>query len=232
MTGTGADGNGSTGNKAGAGTPADAAASTSAASRTTVPPPLPRLWLVRHGETEWSRSGQYTGLTDLPLTDAGIEQARHAGRTLRAVQADGVRFDLVMTSPLARASDTARLAGFPDAEPVAAAREWDYGDYEGVRSADVRERQPSYLIWEDGVPHGETLAQVATRADSVIERVRTELAAGGNALLFSHGHFSRILAARWLGLEATQGRHFLLGTAQVCRLGWDKRTPAVEAWGL
>lgn len=193
---------------------------------------LPRLWLVRHGETEWSRSGQYTGLTDLPLTAHGEDQARHAGATLAAIQEAGTTFDLVMTSPSQRATHTAELAGFPDAEVVDFAHEWDYGDYEGVRSADVRTKNPDYLIWDDGVPAGESIDQVAARAASIVERVRTELADGGNAVLFSHGHFSRILAATWLDLKAGQGRHFLLGTAEVCRLGWDKKTPAVEAWGL
>ncbi|WP_372699569.1 histidine phosphatase family protein [Arthrobacter sp. JSM 101049] len=193
---------------------------------------LPRLWLVRHGETEWSRSGQYTGLTDLPLTPHGEEQARRAGETLEGIRADGTQFQLAMTSPLQRARHTAELAGFPDAEPVEAAHEWDYGDYEGVRSADVRAQHPGYLIWDQGVPGGETIEQVGARAGRIVQRVRTELADGGNAVLFSHGHFSRILAAVWLGLDARQGRHFVLGTAQVCRLGWDKKTPAVEAWGL
>ena len=193
---------------------------------------LPRLWLVRHGETEWSRSGQYTGLTDLPLTPHGEEQARIAGQKLAAIQEAGTSFDLVMTSPLQRAAHTAKLAGFPDAETVDYAHEWDYGDYEGVRSAEVRDRNPSYLIWDDGVPAGETIEQVGVRAQRIVQRVRTELADGGNAVLFSHGHFSRILAATWLELGAGQGRHFLLGTAEVCRLGWDKKTPAVEAWGL
>lgn len=193
---------------------------------------LPRLWLVRHGETEWSRSGQYTGLTDLPLTPRGEDQARKAGETLAAVQDAGTAFSLVMTSPLLRARHTAELAGFPDAEPVDDAHEWDYGDYEGVRSADIRAKQPDYLIWDQGVPGGETIEQVGARAERIVQRVRTGLADGGDAILFSHGHFSRILAATWLGLGARQGRHFLLGTAEVCRLGWDKQTPAVEAWGL
>lgn len=193
---------------------------------------LPRLWLVRHGETEWSRSGQYTGLTDLPLTSPGEEQARRAGRTLEGIRAGGTEFQLVMTSPLRRARHTAELAGFPEAEPVEFAHEWDYGDYEGVRSADVRAQDPGYLIWDQGVPGGETIEQVGARAGRIVQRVRTELAGGGNAVLFSHGHFSRILAAVWLGLGPRQGRHFVLGTAQVCRLGWDKKTPAIEAWGL
>ncbi|WP_334171850.1 histidine phosphatase family protein [Sinomonas sp.] len=186
---------------------------------------LPRLWLLRHGETEWSKSGQYTGLTDLPLTSEGENQARAAKGTL-----DGVDFGLVLTSPLQRARRTAELAGFPDAELEPNAVEWDYGDYEGVRSADVRRKNPSYLIWKDGVPNGETLDEVGARADLIVQRV---LHSGvENALLVAHGHFCRILTARWLGMVPVEGRHFILGTAKVCRLGWDKKTPAVEAWGL
>lgn len=186
---------------------------------------LTRLWLLRHGETEWSRSGQYTGLTDLPLTAEGEEQARSARAAL-----DGVGFGLVLTSPLARARRTAELAGFPEAQPEPNAVEWDYGDYEGVRSADIRKDNPDYLIWKDGVPNGETLEHVGERADRIVQRVRT--AGVENALVVAHGHFCRILAARWLGLPASSGRHFVLGTAKACRLGWDKKTPAIEAWGL
>ncbi|MBL0707105.1 histidine phosphatase family protein [Sinomonas sp. JC656] len=186
---------------------------------------LTRLWLLRHGETEWSKSGQYTGLTDLPLTEVGEDQARMAAKAL-----DGVDFGLVLTSPLQRARRTAELAGFPEAQPEPNALEWDYGDYEGVRSADVRRTNPDYLIWKDGVPNGETLAHVGERADRIVERVRT--AGVENALVVAHGHFCRILAARWMGLPPEMGCHFVLGTAKVCRLGWDKKTPAIEAWGL
>jgi broad specificity phosphatase PhoE len=191
---------------------------------------LPKLWLLRHGETEWSRSGQYTGLTDLPLTPLGEEQARSA----RPVLAD-VSFDLVLTSPLQRARRTAELAGFPDAVVAPEAHEWDYGQYEGINSAEVRAKNPGYLIWTHGVPGGETLNQVADRADSILARVRGPRPDGEglhNVLLVAHGHFLRILAARWLNLDPIEGRHFLLGTAKVCTLGWDKRTPAVEQWGL
>ncbi|GAA4363702.1 histidine phosphatase family protein [Paeniglutamicibacter cryotolerans] len=192
----------------------------------------PRLWVVRHGETEWSRSGRYTGLTDLELTQEGRLQADRAGDVLRAAQLAGIGFGLVLTSPLLRAVETAALAGFDAAERTPLAREWDYGDYEGVESAQIRRDRPGYLIWDQGVPNGETLAQVSARADALVDRVCTQLDAGGNAIVFSHGHFSRILAARWLGMEPGMGRHFLLGTAEVCRLGWDRDTPAVEAWGL
>ena len=186
---------------------------------------LPRLWLLRHGETEWSRSGQYTGLTDLALTPVGEDQARAARATL-----DGVDFGLVLTSPLQRARRTAELVGFPDAEVEPNAVEWDYGDYEGIKSADIRLKDPGYLIWTHGVPNGELIAAVGERADRIVERVR---ASGvSNALVVAHGHFCRILAARWLDLDPVEGRHFVLGTAKVCRLGWDKKTPAIEAWGL
>lgn len=192
----------------------------------------PRLWVVRHGETEWSRNGRYTGLTDLELTTEGRGQAERAGAVLREAQRLGTCFDLVLTSPLRRAAETAALAGFADAEKTNLALEWDYGDYEGIESAQIRRQDPGYLIWDQGVPQGETLGQLAARADELIVRVRTQLASGGNAVVFSHGHFSRVLAARWLELEPGLGRHFVLGTAGICRLGWDKDTPAIETWGL
>ena len=190
----------------------------------------PKLWLLRHGETEWSRSGQYTGLTDMPLTEAGEQQARSAHAAL-----SGVDLDLVLTSPLQRARRTATLAGYPDAVVEPNAVEWDYGDYEGINSAVVRAENPGYLIWDDGVPNGEALESVAARADRIVERVRAvkrDDGAPANVLLVAHGHFLRILTARWLGLPGGEGRHFVLGTAKVCTLGWDKKTPAVEQWGL
>ncbi|MHA7304416.1 histidine phosphatase family protein [Arthrobacter sp. TMN-49] len=201
-----------------------------------VPAPLapipggPKLWLLRHGETEWSRSGQYTGLTDLPLTSEGEAQARSAQAALT-----GVDFDLVLTSPLQRAHRTATLAGFPDAVVEPNAVEWDYGDYEGINSGVVRAQNPGYLIWDDGVPNGESLSHVAERADAIVARaleVKRPDGAQANVLLVAHGHFLRIMTARWLGLPAGQGRHFVLGTAKVCTLGWDKNTPAVEQWGF
>lgn len=190
----------------------------------------PKLWLLRHGETEWSRSGQYTGLTDMPLTEVGEAQARSAHAAL-----SGVDLDLVLTSPLQRAHRTAILAGFPDAVVEPNAVEWDYGDYEGIDSALVRAQNPGYLIWDNGVPNGESLDSVAARADKIVQRARAVTRPDGapaNVLLVAHGHFLRILTARWLGLPAGEGRHFVLGTAKVCTLGWDKKTPAVEQWGL
>lgn len=192
-------------------------------------PAYPSLWLLRHGQTEWSKSGQYTGRTDLDLTETGVRQAEEAGDRIRAM---GLHFDLVLSSPMSRAQRTAELAGLGDPEIVDDAREWDYGDYEGLRSADLRKENPSYVLWDSGVPNGETLAEVGARADRIIERVRSEVPGGGNAVLVAHGHFSRILAARWIGLDPVHGRNFLLETARLCHLGWDKRDPAIQGWGL
>lgn len=199
--------------------------------------PLPRLWLLRHGETEWSRDGRYTGLTDLPLTEHGEAQVLAARENLQ-----GVDFDLVLTSPLQRAVRTAELAGFPDAEVLPFAHEWDYGDNEGLNSATVREENPGYLIWNDGAPNGETLDQVSERADRVIARVQAGCGTPAdrdpgaepveNVLLVAHGHFLRIVAARWLQFGGIEGRRFVLGTAAVCALGWDKHTPAIVHWNL
>lgn len=204
--------------------------STSAPAVSPAVPGGPKLWLLRHGETEWSRSGQYTGLTDLPLTELGETQARSAQAAL-----SGVDFDLVLTSPLQRARRTAALAGFPEAQLEPNAVEWDYGDYEGIDSAVVRAENPGYLIWDSGVPNGEALEHVGARADEIVKRARAvtrEDGAPANVLVVAHGHFLRILAARWLDLPAGEGRHFVLGTAKVCTLGWDKKTPAIEQWGL
>ncbi|MEC5199511.1 broad specificity phosphatase PhoE [Arthrobacter sp. PL16] len=208
-----------------------------AADPTSAGTPLPKLWLLRHGETEWSRDGRYTGLTDLPLTGHGEEQALAAREHFA-----GIDFDLVVTSPLQRAVRTAELAGFPDAEILPFAHEWDYGDNEGRDSAVVRKENPGYLIWKDGVPNGETLNQVSGRVDRVISRVQAGCGTAAdrdpdakpvqNALLVAHGHFLRIVAARWLQLDAIEGRHFVLGTAAVCALGWDKHTPAIVHWNL
>lgn len=196
----------------------------------------PKLWLLRHGETDWSRSGQYTGLTDLDLTENGVRQAEEAGKKL-----SGLNFSTVLSSPLTRAVRTARLAGFSDPEVVPYAHEWDYGEYEGLRSAEIRAKDPSYLIWTHGVRGGETLQQVADRADHVIAKVldspsdppfHADSAAQRNVLLVAHGHFLRVLAARWLDLPPVEGRRFVLDTAAVCSLGWDKKTPAITGWNV
>ena len=183
------------------------------------------LWLIRHGETEWSRSGAHTGRTDLPLTDAGRERAAAIGRCL-----GGRRFALVLTSPLQRARETCRLAGYGDVAVVEPdLREWDYGDYEGRTTADIRQERSSWSLWTDGVPNGETIEQVASRAESVMERA---LRAGDDVALFAHGHILRVLAARWLQLPPTAGRLFALSTASLSTLGFERETRVITRWNL
>jgi probable phosphoglycerate mutase len=185
--------------------------------------PLPTLYLARHGETAWSLSGQHTGLTDLPLTERGERNARRLGPRLA-----GLSFALVLTSPLRRARRTAELAGFA-AEPEPALVEWNYGDYEGLRSAEIHRQRPGWDLFRDGCPGGESPAEVAARADRVIARVR---AVAGDVLLFSSGHILRVLAARWLGLGPEGGRLLLLGTASLSALGYEHnpQEPAVRLW--
>lgn len=184
------------------------------------------LWVVRHGETEWSRDGKHTSTTDLDLTEEGVETARGlAGRLADSVGAEG--FDLVLSSPRLRAVRTAELAGFADVETTDDLAEWDYGDYEGLSTPVIRETVPDWTVWSHPCPGGEDAAQVAARLDRVVQRVRDH---GGRAIVFSHGHASRVLAARWLGLGAIHGRHFLLGTATLSTLGWERESPAVARW--
>lgn len=176
--------------------------------------PRPRLVLVRHGETAWSRSGQHTGLTDLPLLPEGELMARKLAEALGAW-----RFAAVWTSPLRRAADTCRLAGYGDQAQVREAlREWDYGDYEGRTAQEIRAARPDWSLWFDGVPGGETAEQVAMRADSLIAEVLT---LKGDVAVFSHGHLLRVLAARWVGLPPEAGRLFALSTGSISVLGWD-----------
>lgn len=180
------------------------------------------LWVVRHGETEWSRDGRHTSTTDLDLTDEGTEVARGlAGRL-----ADQ-HFDLVLSSPRLRARRTAELAGFTDVETTEDLAEWDYGDYEGRTTPEIREDVPDWTIWSHPSPGGESAEEVSARLDRVVQRVR---ASGGRVIVFSHGHASRVLAARWLGLPATSGRHFVLGTATLSTLAWERESPAVARW--
>lgn len=184
-----------------------------------------RIVLVRHGETAWSVSGRHTGRTDVALTDAGREHARALGRYFA-----GRRFAQVMTSPLSRAAETCRLAGLGDQADVDNdLREWDYGSYEGRRTADIRMTRPGWDLWVDGVPDGETVEEVGQRADSVIERAR---AADGDVALFAHGHVLRVLGARWIELPPAGGRHLALTTAAVSVLGWERETPVVDCWNL
>jgi broad specificity phosphatase PhoE len=181
-----------------------------------------RLWLVRHGETEWSRDGRHTSTTDLELTSEGERVARELAPRLAVED-----FDLVLTSPRIRARRTAELAGFPDAEITPDLVEWDYGEYEGMTTPQIRETVPGWTVWSHPVQGGETPAQVATRLDKVVRRV-AEVA--GDVLVFGHGHALRGLAARWLQLEVTEGRHFVLGTATISVLGWERGSPAVVRW--
>jgi broad specificity phosphatase PhoE len=182
----------------------------------------PEVWLIRHGETEWSRSGQHTGVTDIPLTPAG----EAAARALKGLLA-GTRFDLVLSSPRQRARRTAELAGFEDVQIEPDLVEWDYGDYEGRTRADIHEERPDWDIWTDGAPNGETPTQIQARVDTVIRRCR---AAGGRVLLFAHGHVLRTLAARWIAQPVTVGAHLPLDTAKVCVLAYDRGLPTLDRW--
>jgi broad specificity phosphatase PhoE len=183
----------------------------------------PEVVLVRHGETEWSRSGQHTGRTDIPLTEAGRRQAEAVGRALR-----DRRFALVLTSPLARALETCRLAGFGAvAEEREELMEWDYGDYEGRKTVEIREERPGWSLWRDGVPGGETAAGVGARAERVIADLHV---VEGDAAVFAHGHLLRVLAARWLGLEPEAGRLFALDPATIGALGYERETPVIRVW--
>jgi broad specificity phosphatase PhoE len=185
------------------------------------------VWLVRHGETAWSANGQHTGRTDIPLTERGRERAQ---RLAEHPGLAGDAFALVLCSPLLRARDTAALAGFGDrAQPDPDLCEWDYGDMEGKRTSDIRRTHPGWDIWSDGVVNGETVDQVGGRADRVIARCR---AANGPSLLFAHGHVLRILAARWLGQPAVDGRLYALDAAAVSVLGWERERPVVARWNL
>ena len=181
------------------------------------------VWLVRHGETEWARLGRHTGRTDIPLTERGRAQALALGRRLA-----GHAFSLALTSPLSRASETAELAGYGDVvgrDPDL--REWDYGALEGRLTPDIRADLPGWTIWRGPWPGGETIDQVAARADRIVARVRD---ADGDTLVFAHGHLLRVLAARWLGLPAASGGLFALGTATVSILGWEREAAVVDTW--
>ena len=185
---------------------------------------LKELWLIRHGETEWSLSGAHTGRTDIPLTPGGREQAAVLGRRLA-----GRQFALVLSSPLERALDTCRLAGFRAAQVDPDLREWDYGAYEGRTTAEIRAQRPDWRLWFDGVPDGETIEHVAERADRILARVSE---VDGDAALFAHGHVLRILTARWLGLDPAAARFFALGTASISTLGYERETRVITCWNL
>ena len=182
-----------------------------------------RVWLVRHGETEWSKSGQHTGRTDIPLTAAGEEQGRALGRHLA-----GRPFALVLTSPLSRARETCRLAGYGDVAQVSDdLLEWNYGVYEGRTTAAIRVEEPGWSIWTTTVAQGESVEQVGERARRVIARAE---AASGDVALFAHAHVLRILGACWMGLPPVHGRNLTLGTASISVLGYERENRVVQVW--
>lgn len=180
------------------------------------------LVLVRHGETEWSRSGRHTSTTDLPLLPAGEEAAR--ALAARLWDRD---FGLVLTSPRIRARRTAELAGFPGAEVDDDLVEWSYGDLEGLTTAEIREGIPGWTVWTHDPPGGESAGEVAQRLDRVVARAR---AATGATVVFGHAHALRALAARWLGQPVAAGAWLRLGTASVSELGWERETPVIDRW--
>jgi broad specificity phosphatase PhoE len=181
------------------------------------------LWLIRHGETEWSRNGRHTGRTDLPLTEEGKRQADNLLQRLR-----GKSFALVLSSPLLRARETCRIAGYGDAVEISDdLREWDYGDYEGLTTSEIRRKVPDWTIWTGDPPNGETLWQVAGRAQKIIGRAAN---INGPVALFGHGHILRILAACWLGLSPDAGRLFALGPASVSILSREHETSVISLW--
>lgn len=182
-----------------------------------------QVWLIRHGETEWTQTGQHTGRTDVPLLEVGKQRALALGRVL-----SGIEFDLVLTSPLERARETCRLAGFGDrAQTTGDLAEWDYGIFEGRTTAQIRVDRPGWSIWKTDVPQGETIDQVAARANRLIE---TALAAKGNVALFGHGHILRITAACWLSLDADNARLFALDPGGISILGYEHETKVMRAW--
>jgi broad specificity phosphatase PhoE len=183
----------------------------------------PRIHLVRHGTTEWSVTGQHTGRTDIPLTEEGRRQAERLGARLARE-----RFALVLVSPLSRARETARLAGFGDvAEVEPDLVEWDYGDYDGRTTVEIRRERPGWTPWHGGYPGGETLDQVAARADRVVARVR---AIDGDVALFAHGHILRVIATRWLEQPPVEAARYYLATGTLSVLGWERETTVIDRW--
>jgi broad specificity phosphatase PhoE len=181
------------------------------------------IWLVRHGETEWSKSGAHTGTSDIDLTERGRQQAIGIGQAL-----SGYGFELILVSPLIRARETCRLAGFDKGAVIDRnLREWEYGDFEGRTTNEIRGDLPGWSIWESDVRNGESIDEVGERAETIIQRATT---VEGNVLLFSHGHFLRILAARWLELPPRDGRLFALGTASVSTLSYERDRRVIERW--
>ena len=188
-----------------------------------MPEQRPRVVLVRHGETKWSKNGQHTGSSDIPLTEAGRSEAKALGERLRRW-----RFELVLTSPLSRAAETCRLAGFGDvAQERTELVEWDYGEYEGLTTVQIRESIPGWTVWRDGCAEGETAHEVGVRVDRLIAELR---ALSGDAVLFAHGHVLRALAARWIGLSPRMGAGLALSTAAISVLGYEREAPVLWLW--
>jgi probable phosphoglycerate mutase len=185
--------------------------------------PSQQVFLVRHGETEWSRTGQHTGRTDIPLTEEGERGAEALGRSLQG------RELTVLTSPLRRARQTCRLAGFGSAETDDNLMEWDYGVYEGRTTLDIRKEQPDWSVWLSPIRSGESLEQVASRANAVIERAAS---IEGDVALFAHGHILRVIAACWIGLPPVTGRYLALDTATISVLGYERKTRVIRQWNV
>ena len=184
---------------------------------------MPELLLARHGETEWSLNGRHTGTTDLPLTENGRERARNLAPRLQ-----GRAFALILTSPLKRAIDTCALAGLGEVAQVRDdLREWDYGDYEGITTEQIHERDPSWSLWRDGCPNGETAADTGARADRLIAEAR---ATAGDVIFFGHGHMLRVVGARWVGLPPEDGGLLALATGSLCTLGYEHELPVLLRW--
>jgi probable phosphoglycerate mutase len=194
-----------------------------ARSRDTADMDAPEILLARHGETEWSVSGQHTGTTDIPLTEEGHRQAERLGRRLR-----GREFATVLSSPLQRALETCRLAGLGDrCETRAELVEWDYGDYEGMTTPEIRETVPGWRVWTGPVPGGETAAEVGTRVDRVVDELANP---EGDAVVFAHGHLLRVMGARWIGLAPEDGALLALDTGTVSVLGWERDRRVLRLW--
>jgi broad specificity phosphatase PhoE len=184
---------------------------------------MQEIVLVRHGETEWSRDLRHTGRTDIPLTEVGRAQAAVLREALREWS-----FERVLSSPLGRALETCRLAGFGDRGELSdALLEWDYGEYDGITTAEIRESRPGWFLWRDGCPGGESAADVGARVDPLIDQLKD---AGQTVALFAHGHVLRILAARWLGLEPEGGALLALSTATLSALGFERETAVIRRW--
>jgi len=182
-----------------------------------------QIYLIRHGETEWAKNGQHTGRTDLPLTDAGREQAGFLWPIL-----DELKFAHIISSPLKRALETANIAGLgPRLETEKDLMEWDYGDYEGLTTNQIRDQVPGWSIWTHSCPNGETLDQVTQRVDRVVAKIQSS---EGNVVIFSHGHFLRVLVSRWIGLPGSYGSRFLLGTSTLSILGYENGLPVIRTW--